>query len=247
MAKCSMKHIQTIYNDINRTKYEAFKEVEKKKADEIFNAYHNQLSTTDKPVIIVLKKGFNGSHVRQSMLVQHFPYTSTISRWFEVEKNKDNSKTVTLYPRPFIALERRQARLEKKILEIVKELGIDQTTDEYEAAKKLALYIANHCTYDYEDESGYEAYHCLVKGLTVCCGYSEGFKALCDYCGIKCQCIGSDDHQWNRVKIDGKWLNVDVCWIATGSSKDAYLLTDDERFFRAHDKGKVMKSYWEYN
>ena len=35
------------------------------------------------------------------------------------------------------------------------------------------------------------------------------------------------DHAWNKVLVDGTWLNVDTCWNDTGWPDTYYLKTDD--------------------
>ena len=37
---------------------------------------------------------------------------------------------------------------------------------------------------------------------------------------------GLTDHAWNKVKVNGAWLNEDVCWIDTAFSQ-AYSLKSD--------------------
>lgn len=56
------------------------------------------------------------------------------------------------------------------------------------------------------------AYGVLIQGVSVCQGYSLAFKLFMDKLGIENQIVASDsmEHQWNTVKIDGKWYHVDV-------------------------------------
>ncbi|MBO5943928.1 MAG: hypothetical protein J6Q50_01365 [Clostridia bacterium] len=53
--------------------------------------------------------------------------------------------------------------------------------------------------------------------LTVCEGYAEAFKLLCDREGIPCVVVvgiaGGGGHAWNYVKMeDNKWYAVDMTW-----------------------------------
>lgn len=62
----------------------------------------------------------------------------------------------------------------------------------------------------------------FVNGEAVCSGYADFFQYLMVRHGIPCVIVkgstqsaanaGDYDHAWNKVSIDGKWLNVDVTW-----------------------------------
>jgi len=60
----------------------------------------------------------------------------------------------------------------------------------------------------------------LETGNAVCSGYAEAFKLLADASGLQSEVVtgkgysnlGSGDHAWNQVCIDGKWYNLDVTW-----------------------------------
>lgn len=67
----------------------------------------------------------------------------------------------------------------------------------------------------------------LRSGRSVCQGYSELFKSLCDSAGILCYVVSGyskgygynegkipvqSDHAWNVVKIEGKWYLIDATW-----------------------------------
>lgn len=65
------------------------------------------------------------------------------------------------------------------------------------------------------------------NGKTVCSGYSGLYKSIADTLGIEIVCINgyakgvgydpevsfaSTNHEWNAVKIDGKWFLLDATW-----------------------------------
>ena len=66
------------------------------------------------------------------------------------------------------------------------------------------------------------------NGAIVCDGYAKVFQYLMHRAGVPCVvCYGSTisrenaengetDHAWNKVQINGEWLNMDVCWADTG-------------------------------
>ena len=60
------------------------------------------------------------------------------------------------------------------------------------------------------------AWGALVYGEAQCSGFARGMKALCDAIGIDCRYVHADSkasnpsHQWNQVKIGGKWYIIDA-------------------------------------
>lgn len=93
----------------------------------------------------------------------------------------------------------------------------------YEKLKSIHDGLAARITYDTDEthDRRFDAYGALIDGLSVCEGYAESFKLLCDRAGIPCILVvgtgvtstGSEGHMWNAVQMDdGKWYGVDVTW-----------------------------------
>lgn len=62
---------------------------------------------------------------------------------------------------------------------------------------------------------------------------------------------GAEDigHQWNQVKIDGKWYNVDLTWDSNSMHSNEemeYFLISDEEFYKTHIPREVKKSLIDY-
>ena len=87
----------------------------------------------------------------------------------------------------------------------------------------------NRYYYEFDEEivtdnytaANQSALSALLPDLSpVCAGYAEAFKVLCDGLGIPCVLVNgwvlSGDswglHEWNYVKLNGKWYAVDVTW-----------------------------------
>lgn len=91
--------------------------------------------------------------------------------------------------------------------------------------------------YDYEYADAHEVEGFLIDGNIVCDGYAYVYQWLLDYLDIDCIVIYGDStlnekkegHAWNKVRIEDKWYNVDVCWADTGCGKQ-YFLKSDEYF-----------------
>jgi transglutaminase/protease-like cytokinesis protein 3 len=79
----------------------------------------------------------------------------------------------------------------------------------------------------------HDATGALLSGLAVCDGYSAAYELCLNILGVDNYLVTSKngEHIWNRVKVDGEWLNVDVTWNDGGVVKmhnDYFLLTDEE-------------------
>ncbi|MBI9068256.1 MAG: hypothetical protein JEZ09_13260 [Salinivirgaceae bacterium] len=98
----------------------------------------------------------------------------------------------------------------------------------------------------------------LKQRKAVCQGYSELFKALCDYSNISCfivsgyskgygfnpnRKITNADHAWNAVKIANKWYLLDATWGAgyvddkqrfKEKPTNEFFLTDPKEFILKH-------------
>lgn len=136
---------------------------------------------------------------------------------------------MAVYPKFINGSERYTATLEFKseldawVDEVLKE------TDTIAREKKIHDLIVETVDYDekyylyneerfweYECEEGYtqSCYSVLVKEprTTVCAGYSMAFELLCNAVGIENISVTSEAHQWNRVRLNGSWYNVDCTW-----------------------------------
>lgn len=94
----------------------------------------------------------------------------------------------------------------------------------YEKVRVMHDYLAEQITYDHGEPKqpwSYEATGALLNGLSVCEGYAESMKLLCDYYGIPCILVRGyagfggalGFHMWNAVQMeDGKWYLVDITW-----------------------------------
>lgn len=90
--------------------------------------------------------------------------------------------------------------------------GIDGASSEYDKALHVYEYIIKNT--DYVENAPYnQNMYSVVKGQTVCQGYSMMFKYLCDQLGIQSiVVIGTVDgspHAWNMACLDGNWCYID--------------------------------------
>ncbi len=109
-------------------------------------------------------------------------------------------------------------KLYEKVDEVINKIIKPNMTD-YEKELAIHDYIVTHCEYGYEDYSSdyaYRAYGALVQGKAVCNGYAEAMALLLNCVGVENDIMtgwaNGELHAWNRVKLDGKWYQVDSTW-----------------------------------
>lgn len=136
---------------------------------------------------------------------------------------------------------------------------------DYEKIKEIQDIICRNCNYNYTEErrltygtvnedndrcnrshdiSGFFLYKTIV-----CDGYAYVFSWMADYLNIDSVIViggvtYSDrvGHAWNKVEIENKWYNIDVCWADTGSGSYAYFLKSD-KYFQQHQHVFEKKEY----
>ncbi len=96
-------------------------------------------------------------------------------------------------------------------------------------------YIINRTVFSKDDIYSKNAYGALVGGYSQCEGYAKGLAYACNYFGIENVRItgnkyDNNSHAWSKVKIDGKWYNVDVTWDDPESSNGEQLLRHNYLF-----------------
>ena len=128
--------------------------------------------------------------------------------------------------------------------------GFQSETEAVYRAKNAVNFRA-----DYADSTGYSEEYGAVypseshsitgffqNGKIVCDGYAKIFQYLMIHSGMECVVVigftgdlpadgkYKTTHAWNKVKVNGGWLNMDVCWSDTGYPV-LYDLKSDE-FYR---------------
>lgn len=103
---------------------------------------------------------------------------------------------------------------------------------EMDGSREKLMYLHDYLTayFTYDDaQSIYDAYSLLTEGRGVCQAFSLLFFDLCERLGIQSEIVicPAMRHQWNRVCLDGVWLEVDLVWdLAEGA--DSYFLIPHE-------------------
>ena len=109
-----------------------------------------------------------------------------------------------------------------EINQVVDSIINEVTTENMKQEEKIKAihdYIINNTKYDQErSDNKIKKYHsdtaygALIEHYAVCGGYADSMKIFLDRLGIDNFKIASENHIWNFVNIDGKWLHLDLTW-----------------------------------
>lgn len=212
--------------------------------DAFYTMYHDCLGGDDEIPLIRCLDTVNGHYFAISCQGEK-EYRLSIVRYSDAYKvYVDSSKWLRYFE---------DTALSEKIVEC-KDTHIVPIVTEYEserdrAAKAHAL-VCQLASYDYAEFSAiangfgsirsnaHSPVGFLENGEIVCDGYAYVYQWVLLTLGIDSFTVvgyaGSPGmcHAWNKVKIEGKWYNADVCWADTGGTSRYFLRSDD--YFRHH-------------
>ena len=123
-----------------------------------------------------------------------------------------------------------------------------------EKIKVIHDYIINNTNYDTLktnniNDATYKsntAYGVLIQGYGICSGYSDAMAIFLDKFNIINYKVSNDEHIWNLVYLDGKWLHLDLTWDDPISDKnvtrDNYFLIDTNTLEKLDDNSHYFNS-----
>lgn len=159
-----------------------------------------------------------------------------------IEQNAQKLENITEYGDKFCTkyisvqndLKVHEAVLEE--LRVLSNAICDGETDDYEKVRKIAYWVAENVYYNEVaastsvNEETISLETVLETKTATCAGYSNLFSALCNMQEIYCinmrggtsAAVTTDmfllsapvNHEWNAVKLDGKWIFVDTAWLS---------------------------------
>ena len=105
--------------------------------------------------------------------------------------------------------------LENKVVEIADKFRHLNDVDKVMAVHD---YLIDHIEYAYSHIVR-RAYGALIEGKAVCQGYAQSFQKILSNLNIEGHTVIGWNisekpvlHEWNRVKLDGKWYYIDLTW-----------------------------------
>ena len=130
----------------------------------------------------------------------------------------DDVKTGNLADRAKINT--RKAEVEAKVKEIVSKIGTSWS--DYDKEKYIHDYLVDTIKYNQKVaenpitngnvHQALDAYGALIGKSAVCEGYAKAFQYLCYTVGLNANQVHGVGHEWNVVKLDGEWYQIDVTW-----------------------------------
>lgn len=125
--------------------------------------------------------------------------------------------------------------------------------NEMEKMKAINLWIATNVTYNHASNSytqKNDAVTTLQKKTAICMGYANLFAALTRAAGLETKVMTGKAvsngkkyyHQWNEVKVDGKWYFVDTTWNASTRSGPEAFISLASQYPKSHYSAKEVKA-----
>ena len=186
-----------------------------------------------------------------------------------LEASHNDAGEITLNIK-YIYTEEEINKVNEYVDKVINELYKKDDSD-YNNIKRIHDYIINHTKYDIERNNtgdskykSYIAYGPAIEGYATCNGYADLMAIILTKLGYENYKIGttnedinneSDGHVWNAVKIDDKWLHIDLTWDDPVPNPptddknfllDKYLLVTTEELKKA-DEGEVMINAHNFN
>ena len=153
----------------------------------------------------------------QKLLSHLNNYVHIFNSFRNIETEFDNLGKVKIHIIHNYTFEQIDA-LNNKMKEITSEIIKDEDSDEVKI-KTFHDYVINNTKYDTKkSDNKINTYHsdiaygALIEGYAVCGGYSDSMKLFLDNYKIPNFKVASENHIWNAVYINDKWLHLDLTW-----------------------------------
>lgn len=130
-------------------------------------------------------------------------------------------------------------KINELVNNVINELGLNNI-DDLTKIERIHNYILNHTVYD-KNTNNFDinsAYGSLIEGHAVCSGYADAFSIFMNIYKIPNIRVSSENHLWNLVYINGKWLHIDLTWDDSENNKydNNYFLITKEKLFSLDTK-----------
>lgn len=109
-----------------------------------------------------------------------------------------------------------QRRIDEKASNILD--AVNQKETEYEKLLYIHDYIIENCQYSQDSDADTSTiYGCLVNNSAQCEGYAKTLIYLARKSGLSAMAVVGQtndgiNHEWNIVRVDGKYYNIDLTW-----------------------------------
>ena len=113
--------------------------------------------------------------------------------------------------------------------------------------KTIHDYVINNTKYDKLKDNNINdttyrsntAYGVLIQGYGICSGYSDTIAIFLNKLGIENYKISTENHIWNLIYVNGKWVHLDATWddpiSEFNENRDTYFLISYDELFKLND------------
>ena len=140
-----------------------------------------------------------------------------------------------------------------KVDEIYKEL-YKENVSVSDNIKSFHDYIINHTEYDKERADSKivkyksdNAYGVLIEGIGLCGGYTDTMSLFLDKLNVKNYKVSTNNHTWNRVYVNDKWLHLDLTWDDPISEDGKNILDHNYFLITTNELKDIEKNEHNYN
>ena len=120
--------------------------------------------------------------------------------------------------------------------------------------KAIHDYIINHTQYDKERADSKivkyksdNAYGVLIEGFGLCGGYTDTMALFLDKLNVKNYKVSTDNHTWNRVYVNDRWLHLDLTWDDPISEDGKNVLDHNYFLINTNDLKSIEKNEHNYD
>lgn len=159
----------------------------------------------------------------------YFLQTGLVKVW---SGNKSNNYIQPMVRAEFAKGEEREKytnHFKEKVDRYLEEVNVGNEYDKIIAIRNL---IARELSYADGNSWYYQTTDWIaLDGTTsVCAGYSQSVQLLANACGLAVVDVMSEAHEWNKVRINSYWYNVDLTWAdqSWGIFEDYFLISDEK-------------------
>lgn len=201
----------------------------------IYNQLYKTVETVSESTTISLN---SVTQDEISIIFRALRYDHPEIYWIQAYKYIIDEKSSQLYFYPTYLVNAEEKSLYDEQLSEWTEKALSTVNSEmttYEKEKAIYDFIVDNTEYSLDSELN-QSLISVVKGKSVCLGYTKAMKYLCDKINIPCVVVEGTSkdgiaHSWNKVQINNDWYNVDATNSNTAqmfsNSYDMFNITDE--------------------
>lgn len=201
----------------------------------IYNQLYKTVETVSESTAISLK---SVTQDEISIIFRALRYDHPEIYWIQAYKYIIDEKSDQLYFYPTYLVNAEEKSLYDEQLSAWTERALSTVNSgmtQYEKEKAIYDFIVDNTEYNLDSELN-QSLISVVKGKSVCLGYTKAMKHICDKINIPCVIIEGTSkdgiaHSWNKVQINDAWYNVDATNSNTAqmfsNSYDMFNITDE--------------------